>query len=910
MNPSTHFDKTFTRSALPGVRARMAAFVHLVVLLAMVLGADASPFVYVETAGANGGTITQPAEAGFNTISGTSESVFTSDPFLNPGRNDTYTFSSSVTISRIDVEVLSVTRPPAGTSASISVTGGGTGQVALPAIGTYSFVPTISNPEAIRLSVFSGTGTVGTEFSSVTYKITIVGTGTPAPASIQVPGNMVFAATSPAGAVVSFNVSGFDNNGVPVTTVAVPASGSVFPLGATTVNVTATDDLGNPLAASFMVTVVNGANAVFNESELPGQDFGDDGASPTRISQLMEPGVYTITGNNHGEALDIHEDFIKIVTRYPIVKVEAVISELPDLPAQFPGGGVQRYNTAEVAVVSGGSGKLGFIANGTYSFVPVITTPQAVVLKMDSIFWVQRIPHSYTLRITTGGTPYASGLFTDDPAPTLALPANITAEASRDLGAVVNFTVGATDSGGFPRPVTVNPPSGSVFPLGTTTVNVSTDNPNGGTVTGTFTVSVVDTTPPVLTLPDDISVVTTSTSGKVVIFALSAVDTVSAVQTIASHVSGSLFPVGTTTVEVSATDAANNTAQGSFTVTVLGNEPAQAREQSTGWEFAGAEGERFVHAEFLSSRIVSVTAILGNQRFVKVARMAGDSASVSLNRAGQPALVLSLATELNVAREPVVVADINGDSFVLRRGLYRRKAPAPGTIAGHYTFVIPGADFVASTGIAPAGDGVGTLEIRGDGSVQIVGRLGDHTAFAANSILTQGNHIPFGSMLYGTGASRGFITGSLTLDLANPDTDLSGAIVWSKPPQTRGAYAAGFEVEGTVEGSRFAVPVRSLPLPFTGTSKAVTLATDFAAIPYFATGNMVAGPRHFTLSGPGMRINAMLNSRTGYLSGVRLGPAGPRAVHAVILQKAGTFRGMALSPQGDATAPATIHAVP
>jgi hypothetical protein len=76
--------------------------------------------------------------------------------------------------------------------------------------------------------------------------------------------------------------------------------------------------------------------------------------------------------------------------------------------------------------------------------------------------------------------------------PILHLPDNITAEATSAAGAVVTYD--ATADGGT---VSCTPASGSTFALGTTTVNCSATNING-TTTGSFTVTVRDTTPPVI----------------------------------------------------------------------------------------------------------------------------------------------------------------------------------------------------------------------------------------------------------------------------------------------------------------------------------------------------------------------------------------------------------------------------
>lgn len=78
-----------------------------------------------------------------------------------------------------------------------------------------------------------------------------------------------------------------------------------------------------------------------------------------------------------------------------------------------------------------------------------------------------------------------------------------------------------------------------------------------------------DNTPPVITTPSNLTVEATSAAGATVKFAVSALDDRDgSVAVTCSAASGSVFPLGTTTVTCSAEDAAGNTASGSFTVAV------------------------------------------------------------------------------------------------------------------------------------------------------------------------------------------------------------------------------------------------------------------------------------------------------------------------------------------------------
>ena len=142
-------------------------------------------------------------------------------------------------------------------------------------------------------------------------------------------------------------------------------------------------------------------------------------------------------------------------------------------------------------------------------------------------------------------------------------------EATGPAGRVVTYSVSATDLVDASVTVSCSRASGSTFPIGITSVTCTATDDFSNAASTSFTVTVVDTTPPVLTLPAPISVTTGFLSGAVVTYAASALDLVSGtVPAICAPASGSLFAPGTTTVACSATDGRGNSASGSFTVTV------------------------------------------------------------------------------------------------------------------------------------------------------------------------------------------------------------------------------------------------------------------------------------------------------------------------------------------------------
>jgi hypothetical protein len=83
-------------------------------------------------------------------------------------------------------------------------------------------------------------------------------------------------------------------------------------------------------------------------------------------------------------------------------------------------------------------------------------------------------------------------------APVLSLPSDITVEATSAAGAVVNFNATATDAEEGALGVLLSNQPGTTFPVGATQVTATAQDSKGLTATGTFNVTVRDTTAPVI----------------------------------------------------------------------------------------------------------------------------------------------------------------------------------------------------------------------------------------------------------------------------------------------------------------------------------------------------------------------------------------------------------------------------
>jgi hypothetical protein len=212
--------------------------------------------------------------------------------------------------------------------------------------------------------------------------------------------------------------------------------------------------------------------------------------------------------------------------------------------------------------------------NPTASDIVDGSVPVSCVPASGSVFALGSTTVTCTATDRSGNTA-SPGTFivkvVDTTAPVISgTPAGVTREATGPTGAIATWvSPSASDAVDGTVAVTCAPLSGSLFPLGNTTVTCSAKDAslNAATPT-TFVVQVVDTTAPVLMLPSPIANAT-SASGAIVAFSATAVDLVDGARPVAClPASGSIFPIGATTVTCSASDTRGNSSTGTFVVMV------------------------------------------------------------------------------------------------------------------------------------------------------------------------------------------------------------------------------------------------------------------------------------------------------------------------------------------------------
>lgn len=179
-----------------------------------------------------------------------------------------------------------------------------------------------------------------------------------------------------------------------------------------------------------------------------------------------------------------------------------------------------------------------------------------------------------TVQCTSSTGPTCSFKVTvnDTQNPSITAPANASYQCASEAPAANPSQATASDNCGTPT-VTVsqsnNGGAGSpASPLIITRTYTATDG-STNTASASQTITVIDNTPPTITCPGNITVnAPVGSCSAVVNFTVSGSDNCSSPTIVSSPASGSVFPVGTTTVTSTATDAAGNSQSCSFTVTV------------------------------------------------------------------------------------------------------------------------------------------------------------------------------------------------------------------------------------------------------------------------------------------------------------------------------------------------------
>jgi len=420
------------------------------------------------------------------------------------------------------------------------------------------------------------------------------------PPVITVPADITVAATSPAGADVPFIVTFADPDGDLATSGCDHASGSTFPIGTTTVTCNATDAEGNTATpASFNVTVTDStAPNITTPGDFSVEATSSAGAAPTYSVGFSDPDDSVATSgctpasgttmalgphviscsatDSHGNSASASFTITVVDTTGPVIS--GVPANITQEATSTSGNAVSWTNPTSTDAVTGARPIGCSPASG--STFPIGTT---VVQCTTSDGNGNDSTASFNVKVQDTTAPLFAGS-----------PTDISHDATSPSGWIATFSAPTATDLGATLTSSCSPASGSTFPVGTTTVTCTADDGRGNSSSVSFHVIIApfDTTAPLIGVPADITVEAhNNASSASVSYSVSFTDPDDAV-TASSCVpaAGSSFPVGTTKVNCTATDAHSNTSSGSFNVTVRMTPPLLVLPADITAEATGPDG--------------------------------------------------------------------------------------------------------------------------------------------------------------------------------------------------------------------------------------------------------------------------------------------------------------------------------
>lgn len=389
--------------------------------------------------------------------------------------------------------------------------------------------------------------------------------------------------------VVNFDTpTATDNCGaVTVTQIGGLPSGSIFPLGESFLDFQTTDASGNngfcrivvivnditppeiTCPDDIVVDVFNTCDTIINYTAPVGSDACGT-ATTIQIGGLGSGSNFPFgTTTETYQVTDL--DGNTATCSFDITVNDGAAPEIIDCPAPI----------VQVAPAGTCEDVVNFVAPTATDNCPGVTITQTEGPTSGSTFPVGETTIEYTATDGSGNTSLCTFTvtITEDTDPEIICPADISVSTEPGTcAAVVTYTppVG-TDN--CPSPTTAlisGLGSGATFPVGTTTETYEVTDLSGNTATCSFTVTVTDDEVPIIDCPENIEVSadaglceTTVTFDTPTFTDNCPGGTIS--QT-AGPLSGSVFPVDSTTVEFTAVDAAGNEVVCAFDIIVTDNE--------------------------------------------------------------------------------------------------------------------------------------------------------------------------------------------------------------------------------------------------------------------------------------------------------------------------------------------------
>jgi len=395
-------------------------------------------------------------------------------------------------------------------------------------------------------------------FSSLTQSVSVIDTTAPEISSLE---DITLEATSMDANIV--NLDSPTASDVQDVTIYIIAP-DIFPVGETTVTWTATDTSGNSASATQTVTIVDTKkpglsipqDQTVEASSLEGTlvEIGQAWAHDiTGISSIVHdaPDVFPLGStliawtatDDHDNITTAYQRITVVDTTTPtIISPQDILAEAVDPTMNYIG--------------------LGELDASDSVGIESVTNDKPITFSFGSttITW--------TVTDTSGNISQATQVVTlvDTTDPEIIAPSDIVAEATDLSGTMIELgEATAHDVMGITS-VTEYPPR--FFVLGETTVTWTATDTSGNSASATQTVTIVDTTSPIITAPDSITVEATSANSNTVALGNPVSSDLVDIPSISNN-APAFFPLGETTVTWTATDTSDNSASATQTVTIV-----------------------------------------------------------------------------------------------------------------------------------------------------------------------------------------------------------------------------------------------------------------------------------------------------------------------------------------------------
>ena len=339
----------------------------------------------------------------------------------------------------------------------------------------------------------------------------------------------------------------------------------VFPLGETIVTWTATDDYGNSISNTQSITVLDTISPVImapSDFQLEASHIENNIIDLIGVRASDDVEISSVT-NDAPEVFPLGETIVTWTATDSSGNSASDSQQISVIDTTIPS--IIVPNDIQVEIYD----KLGVeIDTGIPTSDDVIDSQPTVTNDAPEVFPLGETIVIWTATDCSGNSASATQSITiiDTTLPTITSPVDVEVEATSMENNLVEF--GFAEASDQVEISTITNDAPTVFPLGETIVTWTATDSSGNSASASQTITVVDTTAPVIITPENVTSNATSKLNNIVeLEQISVTDSISTVQI--TNNAPSYYEFGETIVTWTATDFSGNSASATQTITVV-----------------------------------------------------------------------------------------------------------------------------------------------------------------------------------------------------------------------------------------------------------------------------------------------------------------------------------------------------